>query len=138
MLAAEIALGSAIEKFAVAATSRSPAIIDLLLRLHLAPDRALRGVDLCRQLLKSAGYVSRVIDRAEADGLVRRMPDPDDRRAQRIVLTEAGEAVLDTFVPLAVDVLNRTIYRVLDDHEVDALVDMLRRITDAAQELIDS
>jgi DNA-binding MarR family transcriptional regulator len=35
------------------------------------------------------------IDRLEADGLVRRLPDPDDRRGVLVELTEAGRRKLD-------------------------------------------
>jgi DNA-binding MarR family transcriptional regulator len=35
-----------------------------------------------------------LIDRAEAAGLVRRVPDPIDRRRQRLVLTALGESKL--------------------------------------------
>ena len=56
------------------------------LRLRLAEGHTIRGVELGRQLSKTAGYVSRVIDQAEDAGLVVRKPDPDDRRAQLITL----------------------------------------------------
>ncbi|MDQ3522287.1 MAG: MarR family transcriptional regulator, partial [Gemmatimonadota bacterium] len=34
--------------------------------------------------------VTQLVDRLEADGLVRREPDPDDRRSVRAVITEEG------------------------------------------------
>jgi DNA-binding MarR family transcriptional regulator len=34
--------------------------------------------------------ITQLVDRLEADGLVRRVPDPDDRRGINAVLTEAG------------------------------------------------
>ena len=99
LLEAENALGRAIDVLAVARTGYIPTTLDLLVRLSLAPDQQLRGVDLCRQLLKSAGYVSRVIDHAVGQGLVIRQLDPDDRRAQRISLTKAGEDALAVVIP---------------------------------------
>lgn len=38
--------------------------------------------------------VGGLIDRLEAGGFVRRMPCPNDRRAKRVVVTEAGRATL--------------------------------------------
>lgn len=38
--------------------------------------------------------VTQLVDRLEADGLVRRMPDPADRRSVLAVITEAGHARL--------------------------------------------
>ena len=138
LLEAGTALGRAIEMFAVARTSHNATTLDLLVRLSFAPERQLRGVDLCRQLLKSPGYVSRVIDRAEDGGLVVRQPDPDDRRVQRITLTEAGEDVLDSVIPRVVKVLDETVYTALDDDEVEILVDLLKRIAASAHLLLES
>ena len=138
LLEAETALARAIEMFAVSRTPYNPTTLDLLVRLSLAPEQQLRGIDLCRQLLKSPGYVSRVIDRAEGDGLVVRQPDPDDRRAQRITLTESGEDVLDAVIPHVVKVLDETVYTALDDNEVEILIDLLTRITASAHQLLES
>jgi DNA-binding MarR family transcriptional regulator len=46
----------------------------------------------------------RTIDRMVRDGLVRRVPDPDDGRISRISLTERGRALRDKLVPRAVAV----------------------------------
>jgi len=136
ILEVENALARAIDLLAVARTTHSPTTLDLLVRLSLAPDQQLRGVDLCRQLLKSPGYVSRVIDQAEGAGLVSRRPDPDDRRAQQITLTKAGEDILETVVPYVVDVLDQTVYTALDDDEVETLNDLLSRIAAQAHLLL--
>ncbi|MGD2115618.1 MAG: MarR family transcriptional regulator [Acidobacteriota bacterium] len=39
--------------------------------------------------------ISRLVQGLEADGLVERLPDPDDRRVQRVRATEAGRRLLD-------------------------------------------
>jgi DNA-binding MarR family transcriptional regulator len=39
--------------------------------------------------------VTNIVDRLEADGLVRRTPHPTDRRATLVGITEAGSAVLE-------------------------------------------
>jgi DNA-binding MarR family transcriptional regulator len=46
----------------------------------------------------SSGAMTNRLDRMEAAGLVRRLPDPNDRRATLIEPTEAGLAVWDTSV----------------------------------------
>jgi DNA-binding MarR family transcriptional regulator len=130
-------MGRAIDVLAVARTDYNPTTLDLLVRLRLAPHHELRGVDLCRQLLKSPGYVSRVIDQAESDGLVIRRADPNDRRAQRIALTQAGEDSLEAFIPHVVKVLDQTVYATLDDHEIETLIDLLGRIAASAHQLLD-
>lgn len=46
--------------------------------------------ELSRMLLVSNGNATAVVDRLERDGLVRRRPAPDDRRAVLVALTDAG------------------------------------------------
>ncbi len=47
------------------------------------------------------GAVTRLIDRLEAKGFVRRKADPDDRRATRLELTAAGQALAPELSELA-------------------------------------
>jgi DNA-binding MarR family transcriptional regulator len=136
LLAAQSDLGTAIEQLVVAKTQYSSATLDLLVRLRLAPNGQLRGIDLVRQLHMSPGYVSRLIDRAEADGLISRQADPHDRRAQLLTLTPGGERVFDDFAPAVLEVLEGTIYTALSADEVDVLVDLLARISTQSQHLL--
>ena len=136
LLAAQSDLGTAIERLVVAKTPYSSTTLDLLVRLRLAPGGQLRGIDLVRQLHMSPGYVSRLIDQAEADGLVSRQTDPHDRRAQLLTLTPRGERAFDDFVPAVLEVLDRTIYTALSADEVDVLVDLLARIAGQSQQLL--
>ena len=46
--------------------------------------------ELSRMLLVSNGNATAVVDRLERDGLVRRRPAPNDRRAVLVALTQAG------------------------------------------------
>lgn len=52
-----------------------------------------RLTDVGAELLCVKSTITRLVDRLEADGLVLRTPDPDDRRAQRLLLTARGVAV---------------------------------------------
>ncbi len=137
LIAAETAMRGAIDHIAVTQVDQDPTTLDLLMRLSLAPNQELRGVDLCRQLLKSPSHVSRIIDRAERDGLVLRRPDPSDRRAQQITLTESGEAAVDAFLPHLVEVLDQTLQKALTDDEIETLVRLLARIAASAEELLE-
>ena len=49
-----------------------------------------RLTTLSERLLISKSQVTRLVDHLEAAGLVQRIADPDDRRAQNVILTEAG------------------------------------------------
>lgn len=58
--------------------------------LLLNAQQGLRPIDLSDRLLCARSTVTRLIDQLEQQGLVHRVSSPDDRRAQFIVLTEAG------------------------------------------------
>jgi hypothetical protein len=51
---------------------------ETLIRLGRSPGRRLRQIELSRQLSLTTGGVTRLIDRLEAAGLVRRTSSPDD------------------------------------------------------------
>jgi len=57
-----------------------------------SPTRLFKGL-----MLSSAGMTKR-LDNLEARGLVRRAPDPDDRRGVRLQLTPEGRRVVDRAV----------------------------------------
>jgi DNA-binding MarR family transcriptional regulator len=61
----------------------------VLYALSKAPE-GLRITELSGDALLTQGGISRLVARLEANGLLERLPDPDDGRASRIRLTEAG------------------------------------------------
>src|SRR3954471_12570760 len=73
---------------------------DLLWTLYRAPDRRLRVNELAREVVLSPTAMSRFVDRAEAAGCVRREPDPADRRALQVALTDEGVALLRRMWPV--------------------------------------
>ena len=73
---------------------------DLLWTLYRAPERSLRVNELAREVVLSPTAMSRFVDRAEAAGVVRRQPDPADRRALQVTLTDAGVALLREMWPV--------------------------------------
>jgi DNA-binding MarR family transcriptional regulator len=62
----------------------------VLLR-QIADSEPLRPGELANLLAVEASHVTRQVQRLQEAGYVTRVPDPDDRRAQRIRLTTAGE-----------------------------------------------
>ncbi len=67
---------------------------DALLCLHEAPGRRLRLGELARAALLSRSGLSRLVDRLEAAGLLRREPSAEDGRGAVAVLTPAGLGAL--------------------------------------------
>lgn len=65
---------------------------DVLYTLSCAPRHALRLRELAGSSLLTQPSLSRLVDRLEADGLVRRGPVEGDRRGTAVHLTDAGRS----------------------------------------------
>ncbi|MFO7573027.1 MAG: MarR family transcriptional regulator [Gaiellaceae bacterium] len=57
-------------------------------------EHGLRVGELAEALGVTVGGTSKLVDRIERSGLIRREPDPDDRRASRVTLTPDGRRTL--------------------------------------------
>ena len=68
----------------------SLAFFESLYFIGHSPNGRLRVGDLARALRITVGATSKLVDRIEAAGLLRRELDADDRRASRLVLTTTG------------------------------------------------
>jgi DNA-binding MarR family transcriptional regulator len=64
--------------------------IDVLAQLYDAPGNGLRMQELEERSLFTRSGLTRLVDRIETAGLVRREPVPGDRRGVRVVLTPEG------------------------------------------------
>jgi len=73
---------------------------DLLWALYRQPDRHLRVNELAREVVLSPTAMSRFVDRVEGAGYVRREPDPTDRRALHVAITDDGVALLRRMWPV--------------------------------------
>jgi len=83
--------------------------------------------ELSRMLLVSNGNATTVVDRLEADGLVRRSPSDIDRRTVYVALTPEG---LSAFEGLATDheaEVDR-LFEGLSEADLDVLTDILKRL----------
>lgn len=132
LLEAQIAVGAALSAGAVEPAGLDEGIADLLVRLSQRPS-GLRGVDLARQLMTNPTRISRIVDRAESRGLVRRSADPRDRRAQILHLTPAGEEALLDYAPRMMQVLKQVVFEEFTAKELQSLVALLNRLRDAAE-----
>jgi MarR family transcriptional regulator for hemolysin len=73
-----------------------------------------------------------MVDRLVRDGLVERLPHPEDRRASRVVLTERGRAAAERGMALVAD-LERSAFGDLDAGQRELLMTMAQRLIDWAQ-----
>ncbi len=83
--------------------------------------------ELSRMLLVSNGNATAVVDRLEADGMVRRTQSEQDRRTVHVALTAEG---LQSFEALATDHKAEVdrLFGKLTESEIDTLTDILKRM----------
>ena len=72
---------------------------DVLVQLSEAPGRSLRMTELADRVLLSRSGLTRLADRLERDGLLRREACPSDARGTLAVLTDGGLARLEQAWP---------------------------------------
>ncbi len=68
-----------------------------------------------------------MLDRLERSGHILRLPDPDDRRAVRICLTERAENLREKYERVSA-MMNEVFYRGFSDNEILAFEEWLRKI----------
>lgn len=100
---------------------------DALWPLRRARGRRLRMGALAEQVTLSRTGLSRLVDRLEAAGLLRREPAPEDRRGSYVVLTAAGAELLRRMWPVYERVLEREFAGLGEDPRSLRL--MLERLT---------
>lgn len=72
---------------------------DVLAELTRGEKRGFTFLELSRLLLVTSGNLTGIVDRLEARGLVRRIPDQTDRRVVRVSLTSKGRAMSRRMLP---------------------------------------
>lgn len=90
--------------------------------------------EVAERLLLTPGSVTSLLDTLERRGLVRRSPDPEDRRRVLVSITEAGRRLVDQFVPEAV-ALQTAVMGALSEQDRARLVRLLATIRATAATL---
>lgn len=100
---------------------------DVLLSLENAPDHRLRMSELAEAILLSRSGLTRLVDRLEKAGMLRREAVPTDRRGAYAVLTPEGEAVRRRTWPIYRHAITQHFARRLSEAEAETLADLLLR-----------
>ncbi|MFE4968524.1 MarR family winged helix-turn-helix transcriptional regulator [Streptomyces sp. NPDC056660] len=105
---------------------------------QVADSEPQRPGELAQRLGVEASHVTRTVQQLQRSGYVTRVPDPDDRRAQRIELTDAGrdavhrvrdagacgmQLALDDWTPEELRQLATLFHRMVDDFLTYAVED---------------
>jgi DNA-binding MarR family transcriptional regulator len=109
---------------------------DVLAALSEAPNGSLRQVELAERVVLSNSGLSRLIDRIEKDGLVRRTSCPTDRRSFHIELTEGGREMFERMWVVYARGVGEDFIPALGSNpcEVRAMLDMIGSSCDSARE----
>ena len=107
---------------------------DVLVHLEESPD-GIRMNELAERILYSKSGFTRVVDRMEEAGLVRRVRPEHDRRSILVVLTDKGTETMEEARRHHRDGIERHFSRHLTDHEIKALTRTLEKISAHARPL---
>lgn len=91
------------------------------------PPHRLSPTELYVALMRSSGAMTHRLHHLERDGLITRIPDPDDARGMLVELTRRGKVLVDRIAPLHVD-NERALLAPLSNEEQQNLAQLLRKL----------
>jgi DNA-binding MarR family transcriptional regulator len=128
LIRAERGLVEAIEAELRAGDFPPLAWYDVLLELWRRPNHRLRQSELQSELLLAQYNLSRLVDRLEGAGLVRRESCRQDARSRWVVATPAGLALRETMWPAYAAAIERHVGSKLSAEEAAALAGLLGKL----------
>jgi DNA-binding MarR family transcriptional regulator len=132
MLRAHAALTKALDADLDAAHALPLSSYEVLMYLNDAEDRRLRMRDLASSVILSRSGLTRLADRLEREGLIRRESCPSDARGAYAVLTPAGAEKLAAARATHLAGVRSLFLQLFSDAELDALGDAWERVVPGA------
>jgi len=83
---------------------------------------------IAQKLCLDGSTITGILDRMESKGLLTRTPDPEDRRAVRVVLTERSLRLMEP-INEVISASNRDVLKIFSDEEQAQLKNFLERIS---------
>jgi DNA-binding MarR family transcriptional regulator len=112
-----------------------PGWLDVLSALRrIGPPFRMSASELARWVLLSSGGMTSRLDRMEDAGLVKRQPDPSDRRAVLIELTPRGREIIDAAIDARLALFDELVAGALTDDEQQQFIELTRKQTLAFEE----
>jgi DNA-binding MarR family transcriptional regulator len=109
--------------------NQGASLSQLKLLLFIERSVSIRAIDISEAFGYAPRTVTEAIDALERDGLILRTPDPNDRRAKRITITDEGRAVIRDVDPCR-HAFTAQVFEVLtqaDQDEMQRLLNILNR-----------
>ncbi len=135
MLKVHSALVKALDSELEAAHNLPLSSYEVLIYLRVAPDKRLRMAELADRTLLSRSGMTRLVDRLERDGLLRRDTCSSDARGCFAVLTERGEEVLAGARATHLAGVRRRFLDHLDDEDINRLGSAFNKVLDGNPDL---
>jgi len=101
---------------------------DALLHVYEAGAAGIRMTELARRVIMSKSGLTTMVDRLEARGWFERIPDPEDRRAIRIIVTKRGRDVFRSAAQVHVAGIERYFAKYISDAEARVIAEALERV----------
>jgi MarR family transcriptional regulator for hemolysin len=108
---------------------------------NLARQEGINQVSLAQILELEPITLARLLDRLQAAALIERRPDPKDRRAHLLYLTESAYPLLDRIFALAAEVRDDALAGIPESHRtllLDMLIEMKANLIEQATEAEDT
>ncbi len=102
---------------------------------HLNEEQGINQRELAANLFKDVGAITRLVDALEKKGLLKRMPDPNDRRSHRLELTPAGQKKSRQIGELQA-ALKERLFECLSPGEEEELASLLLKLKEHAETLL--
>jgi DNA-binding MarR family transcriptional regulator len=107
----------------------------VLLKLRRSPQGHLTMSEIADATVHSSGGTTRLVDRIVEAGYVERMSCPSDRRAIHVVITDAGNAILDAALVAHLQHLEHHLEERLSRDEREQLTDLLAKLNQSTVEV---
>lgn len=98
-----------------------------ILRFLLFAENGMQQKELAEFLCIGAPALSEAVDKLQSDGYIERIPDPDDGRATRIILTDKGKTRAYEIQKNHKDNLNKLLEQLSSDEKLQ-LIKLLQKI----------
>lgn len=108
---------------------------EVLVCVSTKPDNRIRMTELADLLGSTKSRLSHQMGRLEAEGIIRRMRDPGDKRGVVAELTEAGAALLESAAPTHVEGVREHLIDLLSPEEQKMLGEAFDRVLEHLQDI---
>ena len=89
----------------------------------------LKICEIIERILTTSGNITVVIKNLEKEGLIKKKPDPNDKRSCIISLTEEGKKIIENILPDHIKNI-KGIFEILTDEEKNTLKTILKKFKD--------